>query len=129
MARMTELRSMTNRDHRRSETIRMTGTAVASGPGAEWRHAGVGVVVGALVAGALLGGCSATSGSTDGAAARPGADRSSTAPAPSSPTVDPNTPTGWGPTEGELAGARGLVAEMSTAERASTVLMPGFWGY
>ena len=46
-----------------------------------------------------------------------------------SPSVDPDTPSGWGPTEGEIARARDLVDGMSDADRVATVLMPGFWGY
>ena len=49
--------------------------------------------------------------------------------ASATPTVDPDTPSGWGPTQGELARARELVAAMALPEQASTVLMPGFWGY
>ncbi|HYJ77837.1 MAG TPA: glycoside hydrolase family 3 N-terminal domain-containing protein [Actinomycetes bacterium] len=46
-----------------------------------------------------------------------------------SPSADPDTPSGWGPTEGEIARARDLVDGMSDADRVATVLMPGFWGY
>lgn len=77
----------------------------------------------------------ACSGSSDGAtSATPTGSPSSTTSAtagagsPSAP-ADPDAPTGWGPTEGELAQARDLVAGMSTGDKASTVLMPGFWGY
>jgi beta-N-acetylhexosaminidase len=49
--------------------------------------------------------------------------------ASASPTVDPAAPTGWGPTEGELAEAEELVGAMTLEEKAGTVLMPGFWGY
>ena len=44
-------------------------------------------------------------------------------------TGDPDEPTGWGPTRGELAEAMLEASEMSVAEQAATVLMPGFWGY
>src|SRR4029079_11188341 len=57
---------------------------------------------------------------------------SSTSPTQSpkaSDSVDPSTPTGWGPTEGEMSQARDLVAAMSLTQQACTVLMPGFWGY
>jgi beta-N-acetylhexosaminidase len=76
----------------------------------------------------VLSGCS---GSSDGSGPAPAAAAGSpTAGATTSAApADPDAPTGWGPTEGELARARDLVAAMSVAERASTVLMPGFWGY
>lgn len=48
---------------------------------------------------------------------------------PESPAPDPDTPTGWGPTVGELQRARDLVAAMSVEDQVATVLMPGFWGY
>ncbi|MGH8892591.1 MAG: glycoside hydrolase family 3 protein [Actinomycetes bacterium] len=48
---------------------------------------------------------------------------------PSSPTTDPDAPSGWGPTLGELAQARSSVEAMSLEQRVATVLMPGFWGY
>jgi beta-N-acetylhexosaminidase len=83
------------------------------------------LVAGLLVV-ALLAGCSEAKSSTP--PAQPGGSADASAAAPT-PTVDPETPTGWGPTEGELARARDLVAGMSVPERASTVLMPGFWGY
>jgi beta-N-acetylhexosaminidase len=76
---------------------------------------------------ALVAGCSAGSDGPAGAAAASHGGPAGSASA--SPTVDPDTPTGWGPTEGELARARALVADMTVPERASTVLMPGFWGY
>ena len=90
------------------------------------RRGAIAVVTLALLAGVAA--CSGAGGAADprpgGAAAGPGTSSSA-----ASPTVDPAAPTGWGPTEGELARARDLVAGMSTADRASTVLMPGFWGY
>ena len=46
-----------------------------------------------------------------------------------SPSVDPATPTGWGPTTGELGRAADLVAGMTVEQQVATVLMPGFWGY
>ncbi len=45
------------------------------------------------------------------------------------PTADPDEPTSWGPTVGELTEAADVVAEMDEPELAATVLMPGFWGY
>ncbi len=89
-------------------------------------------VTAAMLAGLLLTACSGADGG--GAAAGPGPDAGtpsggSPAAAGSEPPVDPDAPTGWGPTEGELARAAELVAAMSRRERAGTVLMPGFWGY
>ena len=60
---------------------------------------------------------------------RPAGGEDTSPSASASPTVDPDAPTGWGPTEGELSRARELVAAMTLPEQASTVLMPGFWGY
>ena len=78
---------------------------------------------------ALLAGCAVADGPSAGrdAAAPTG---STTQPTPSTqPTVDPEQPTSWGPTEGEVAHARELAAQMTRQERVSAVLMPGFWGY
>ena len=75
----------------------------------------------------LLAGCSGGA-SEQGAGSQPRSTGSSQAQTPAE-TVDPDTPTGWGPTEGELAEARDLVAAMTVPQQASTVLMPGFWGY
>ncbi|MDQ1670865.1 MAG: beta-N-acetylhexosaminidase [Actinomycetota bacterium] len=76
-----------------------------------------------LVLAALLAACSA------GPAPEPRAGAK--APVASSPaaTVDPEAPSGWGPTQGELARAGRLVAAMSPEERVSQVLMPGFFGH
>ena len=75
---------------------------------------------GILSAALLLGACgevgTSSGGPTGGRAA-------------SEPTLDPDTPSGWGPTEGEIAEASRRVTEMTPEERAATVLMPGFWGY
>jgi beta-N-acetylhexosaminidase len=76
----------------------------------------------------VLSGCT---GSSDGASPAPAAVSGSPtagSAAPGAP-ADPDAPTGWGPTQGELAQARDLVAAMPTGDKASTVLMPGFWGY
>ncbi len=62
-------------------------------------------------------------GGPDGSAATATTGQGSTRPA------DPDAPSGWGPTQGEVQRAADLVAAMSTGARASTVLMPGFWGY
>jgi beta-N-acetylhexosaminidase len=76
----------------------------------------------------VLSGCTGSSGRTDPAPAAESGSPTAGSTAPSEP-ADPDAPTGWGPTEGELAAARDLVAAMSTGDKASTVLMPGFWGY
>ncbi len=80
-----------------------------------------------LVLLALLVSCSPGPDTAPRSAPAGGEDTSPSASA--TPTVDPDTPSGWGPTEGELARARELVAAMALPEQASTVLMPGFWGY
>jgi beta-N-acetylhexosaminidase len=43
-------------------------------------------------------------------------------------SVDPDRPSGWGPTAVELTQARRDVAAMSVRAQAAQVLMPGFWG-
>jgi beta-N-acetylhexosaminidase len=70
-------------------------------------------------------------GSPAGAAGGDGRNAAgSTATASSEPTpTDPDAPSGWGPTAGELARAADLVSTMSAKEKVVTVLMPGFWGY
>jgi beta-N-acetylhexosaminidase len=84
-----------------------------------------------VVAAGLALALTACSGSSDGAGPAPVATSASPATGTATPDepADPGAPTGWGPTEGELAQARDLVAAMSTGDKASTVLMPGFWGY
>lgn len=75
---------------------------------------------GLLSAALLLGACGGTGSSEGGPTGGRAAAES---------TIDPDAPSGWGPTEGELAEASRRVAEMSPAELAATVMMPGFWGY
>ncbi|GAA1910034.1 glycoside hydrolase family 3 N-terminal domain-containing protein [Nocardioides marmoribigeumensis] len=53
----------------------------------------------------------------------------SLAPSTIGPTSDPDTPSGWGPTVGELTQAAQLVSTYDDAALAAAVLMPGFWGY
>ena len=56
-----------------------------------------------------------------------GAANSASQPAiPASPTYDPNEPTGWGPTVGELDEARALVATWTPAQLAGQVIV-GRW--
>ncbi len=77
------------------------------------------------MAAALVAGCSP---SPPGAQPdRPTAPKSRSAA--QSPTADPDAPTGWGPTQGELAEAGQLVAAMSPEQRVTQVMMPAFWGY
>jgi beta-N-acetylhexosaminidase len=87
-----------------------------------------GAALAALLAAALLAGCTSGSEARHSSAGGTGTPSMSSASSPSA-TVDPAAPTGWGPTEGELARARALVDAMTVSQRVSTVLMPGFWGY
>jgi beta-N-acetylhexosaminidase len=74
--------------------------------------------------------CSSGGESDPEVAASPGPGSRGTTTSPSAaPSVDPDAPTGWGPTEGELATARDRVSAMSVEQQVATVLMPGFWGY
>ena len=85
-----------------------------------------------LLALAGCGAASPTAPAATVASAGPSPTPSPPAPAGGRPTPAPtfdSTPTSWGPTEGEVAEAAQLVEEMSVAEQAATVLMPGFWGY
>lgn len=61
-----------------------------------------------------------SSGSTAGSSA----DASTSPAAP----ADPDAPTGWGPTEGELAQARALVADWDAAQLAGQVIVGRFQG-
>jgi beta-N-acetylhexosaminidase len=86
----------------------------------------------ALLTAALVGGCAGVGGTdarpNDRPTPTPTVTEAIPEPSPT-PSVDPDTPTSWGPTEGELARAEELVAAMSVEEKVGTVLMPGFWGY
>jgi beta-N-acetylhexosaminidase len=75
--------------------------------------------------------CSSGSGESDSEVAASAGPTSpgQTASPSAEPSVDPDAPTGWGPTEGELAEARDRVAAMTVEQQVATVLMPGFWGY
>lgn len=65
-----------------------------------------------------------------GEAPRPTAPQAESSTAsPSAETVDPDAPSGWGPTEGELVEAREIVTAMPVEQRVSQVLMPAFWGF
>lgn len=83
---------------------------------------------------ALVSGCAGVGGTTARPNDRPTPTPDPTPSVPSTetgvePSIDPDTPTGWGPTEGELAEAEVLVEAMTLEEKVATVLMPGFWGY
>jgi beta-N-acetylhexosaminidase len=75
-----------------------------------------------------LAGCSATApgGSTDGSS--PSESAGDPAPASPEPTQDPDEPTSWGPTVGEVAQAEELVARMSTEELAGQVIVGRYAG-
>ncbi len=75
-----------------------------------------------LLACVLATGCSA-SGPGD-SAAEPAPSRE----AASTPSSDPDRPTSWGPTVGEVDHARALVAEMSTEELAGQVIVGRYDG-
>lgn len=74
-------------------------------------------------------GCGVLGGGAPGAPERQEGTGGLTAPVSPTPTVDPDAPSGWGPTYGEIERARVLVEGMPLAARVATVLMPGFWGY
>ena len=94
-----------------------------------------GAVVAAVTATLVaLTGCTALggggSGGPDGSDAdRSGSGRAGTPGSAGTRTSDPNEPSGWGPTVGEVDRARDLAATMTTEALVATVLMPGFWGY
>ena len=84
----------------------------------------------AAVAAVGLSACAGGSGApAAGSGTGTGSPAASASPAGPTRTADPGAPSSWGPTLGELARARDLVGAMTTRERASTVLMPGFSGY
>ena len=74
-----------------------------------------------------LAGCSATApgDSTDSS---PSESAGESAPASPEPTQDPDEPTSWGPTVGEVAQAEELVARMSTEELAGQVIVGRYAG-
>ena len=57
------------------------------------------------------------------------AERSPSPSASPTPTQDPDTPTGWGPTVGELAAARELVHTWSPSQLAGQVIVGRYNGY
>lgn len=81
------------------------------------------------LAGCSRGGDAATPTTPDGATAGGPAAGTTTGTGTAEAPLDPAAPSGWGPTEGELADARDRVAAMTLEQQVATVLMPGFWGY
>lgn len=81
-----------------------------------------------LLAATVFSGCAATPDERSGVRERKRADSEATSPAPSA-SPDPDAPSGWGPTQGELDEARRIVAAMSLDELISQVMMPAFWGF
>ncbi len=79
------------------------------------------VAVAALLAG--CGGGATPTGDASPPASAPAPDRAS-----AEPTTDPETPTSWGPTEGELADARELVADWGPARLAGQVIVGRYNG-
>ena len=75
----------------------------------------------------VLAGCSASSPG-DSAEGRPSERSGGSVPASPEPTQDPDEPTSWGPTVGEVAQAEELVAGMSTEELAGQVIVGRYAG-
>ena len=72
--------------------------------------------------------CSTGDASDDDTAEQPTPASSPTSSPPKRPTADPNQPTGWGPTRGEVADARRAVEAMSTRELAGQVIVAAYSG-
>lgn len=85
-------------------------------------------LLGLLAAGACDNGSDGSDGSDDSAAnvRRPG-DAKNPKPSPS-PTVVSSKPTGWGPTQGDLAEAKSAVADLSLRELAGQVIVASYTG-
>ncbi|WP_435741467.1 glycoside hydrolase family 3 N-terminal domain-containing protein [Nocardioides sp. SYSU DS0663] len=88
----------------------------------------------AVAAVLVLGACSSgtPAPSANGGVEPTRADRTDSADSSSAPVSgepsDPGAPTGWGPTEGELAQARELVADWTAAQLAGQVIVGRFRG-
>jgi beta-N-acetylhexosaminidase len=91
----------------------------------------------ALSLGLLVTGCSGTTNETTTAGSGSGAPSADATTEPGEQsqdleqpeeTVDPDQPTSWGPTEGELAEAREVVAKMSPEELAGQVIVGRYAG-
>ena len=83
------------------------------------------LVVLTLALACALTGCSST---TSGESARESGASSASDPGAAAATPDPDTPTGWGPTVGEVERAGDVVAEMSTGELAGQVIVGRYAG-
>ena len=90
----------------------------------------------ALATLALLAGCATVedvvddlSGPSPAPSVQPVDRPTALVPSTVGPSEDPDTPSGWGPTVGEVTDAAQRVAAYDDAALAATVLMPGFWGY
>ncbi|MBC9732017.1 glycoside hydrolase family 3 N-terminal domain-containing protein [Nocardioides marmotae] len=81
-----------------------------------------------LAAVLALGACSGAGDGAQQGSAGAGSGASSSATASSAP-AHPDAPTGWGPTEGELAQARALVADWDAARLAGQVIVGRFQGH
>jgi len=94
------------------------------------RLVSVGSLISVVALVLALAGCGLLGGTDEGEAPADAGPASSTAPpASTTPPPDPDSPSGWGPTVGELEQAGALVDAMDDADRVATVMMPGFWGY
>ncbi len=78
----------------------------------------------------LASGCSPMPAAVtpDESASAPGTPDATPRPERTTPTTDPDEPTSWGPTLGELAQAREAVAGMSTEELAGQVIVGRYVG-
>lgn len=80
------------------------------------------LIAGGLLVATALAGCGLP-GTSGGGGGRTGSD-----PTSASPTPDPDTPSSWGPTLGEIDRARELVAEMTPEQLAGQVIVGRFYG-
>lgn len=77
----------------------------------------------------VLAGCGGSATADPSAPAGSAAAAGSAATsAPASPSIDPSTPTGWGPTVGELAAAQAEVATWTPAQLAGQVIVGRWYG-
>lgn len=77
---------------------------------------------------ALVAGCSGDNPAPVSRADRTDAASPSGKAAPAEPTTDPDTPTSWGPTEGELAEGAAIVADWSAERLAGQVIVGRYAG-
>ena len=88
------------------------------------RLAAVAATLGLLAAGA----CSESDDSGDDQSSQDPPSSPAESPTEPSPTVDPDKPTGWGPTKGELASARAAADDLSLRELAGQVIVAAYTG-